>query len=623
MVDKHIGDLIMRAPYPLVGSYNNQRVSEIDAERTINCFEFIDTKGKEKRVLIGTPGLTNKQFRFEDEAGGFLSSFVFKKNMYHVIGGKTFKIDQDEVVTNINADWSTVNSDVAVDANTYQILWVNGNIGWIYDTDVNLAVQITDSNFPSSPVDMTVLDNFFVVIQGGTLNFRVSELDNGLVWGLLSDSFTVNTSSNIVTVASSLNYANLTPVTVSSSGSLPGGLSVNDTYFVARISNTTFRLATSKQDVVDILNGDTSKAVNITSTGSGTHTITNNGELQEGSVTTDAGTLVACQVLHRNLFFFTENYTEVWNNQGVGDNLPFRRINSLLIQYGCAARKSVTVGFDRLYFLSRQEDGLGAVMEIRGTQPVPISNLALDYQMAQWDADQSVDISDAVGDVLKVNGLIFYRLNFISANSTFVYNGTLSTFEQPLWHEEMMLDGSLHVISTHAYFNGLNYVGHRTKPILYLFDEDESTNDGEVIERTRIGQPIYPETGNRLQIDRFTVDLLQGERYSTITETDIFTEDSDSILAEDGDTLIIESVTDVLKSNHPVIYLSISKDGGQSYGYQISKPMGKTGERTFRTVWRKLGRTKRTQAFVPRIQFYENFKFVLLGAVWDYQELPE
>jgi hypothetical protein len=32
--------------YELVGSYNNQRLPNIDAERTINMFEYLDKKGK-------------------------------------------------------------------------------------------------------------------------------------------------------------------------------------------------------------------------------------------------------------------------------------------------------------------------------------------------------------------------------------------------------------------------------------------------------------------------------------------------------------------------------------------------------------------------------------------------
>jgi hypothetical protein len=51
--------------------------------------------------------------------------------------------------------------------------------------------------------------------------------------------------------------------------------------------------------------------------------------------------------------------------------------------------------------------------------------------------------------------------------------------------------------------------------------------------------------------------------------------------------------------------------------------MGKIGERTHRTVWRKLGTTPRGQGFVPKIEFFNEIPFVILGAAWDFDVLPE
>ncbi len=38
--------------YDIVGSYNNQRLSEIDAERTINMFEYVDPLGKKPELVV-------------------------------------------------------------------------------------------------------------------------------------------------------------------------------------------------------------------------------------------------------------------------------------------------------------------------------------------------------------------------------------------------------------------------------------------------------------------------------------------------------------------------------------------------------------------------------------------
>ncbi len=51
--------------------------------------------------------------------------------------------------------------------------------------------------------------------------------------------------------------------------------------------------------------------------------------------------------------------------------------------------------------------------------------------------------------------------------------------------------------------------------------------------------------------------------------------------------------------------------------------MGKLGERTFRTVWRKLGVIPRGQGFVPKIEFFQDIPFIILGAAWFFEVLPE
>jgi len=69
--------------------------------------------------------------------------------------------------------------------------------------------------------------------------------------------------------------------------------------------------------------------------------------------------------------------------------------------------------------------------------------------------------------------------------------------------------------------------------------------------------------------------------------------------------------------------LSFSKDGGQTYGNVLFGNMGKLGQLTYRTLWRKLGTTPRGQGFVPKIEFFADIPFIMLGAAWAYEVLPE
>jgi hypothetical protein len=627
--------------FDIVGSYNNQRISSIDAERSVNIFEYVDPLGKKPKSLINTSGLINQELLFPGASGGARGQFVFKNVEYIVFGNTIYGITTSNVVTVIGT-LSNTSGYVGIDANTFQIIFVDGSKGYIWDTISNTFAQITDPAFPQTPLDVCYLDGYFVVINGGTNQFELSSFNQGLVWGVdyvsvmssTGNAFlaTMGTSNLVLSTGTTLNYQVGTPIVFSGSGALPAttpSLVVGTTYYVKSVINsTTF--------TISLIDGGT--ALVFTSTGTAPIFVSNNGQLQQGQITSHPGTVVACRTLHRRIFFFSQNFTEVWENAGIGTNLPFRRNNSLLMEYGTVSVWSVSVSFDMLIFLSQTKDGLGSVMQVPGTQPIPISTRALDFQLSQYAATTifasnppQTQVSDCCGFLIKENGLIFYRMNFTAANHTFVYNVTLSNPESDatkLWHEEETLRGDRHLAQTHAYFNGNNYVGNYMSPILYQLDPNTYTNDGENIRRMRITKAIVPPGYQRIRIDRLQVDLLQGQMNlgAAVTE-DIF------LLTESGMIIDTESGLGILLNQSPLVYigtnapmylyLSISKDGGQTYGYKASAPLGNLGQRTFRTLFRKRGTTKRGQAFVCKFEFYDNALFVILGASWAYEILPE
>jgi hypothetical protein len=159
--------------------------------------------------------------------------------------------------------------------------------------------------------------------------------------------------------------------------------------------------------------------------------------------------------------------------------------------------------------------------------------------------------------------------------------------------------------------------------LFYIVDDSITTNDGEAIRRMRIGRQMTPNGYNRLRIDRWQLDLIQGQKdISVIEEVDLLTENLNPLLTEAEINIILEEGIDV-GGGRPIVYLSVSKDGGQTYGNVLFGKMGKIGERTFRTLWRKLGTTPRGQGFVPKIEFFADSTFIILGAAWAYETLPE
>lgn len=808
----------MRKDYDLVGSYDNQRTSTINAERTVNMFEYEDADGKRPKVLLSTAGLIDSDTNFGVEMNGSRATFVFEDAIYQVYGSSVFKTTgttgalTTSLIFELKDSGGNVTSTsgyVGVDANTFQVSFVDGHNGWVWDTNANVSQLITDQGFPSRPIDICFIDGFFIVANGGTNNFQMSEFNQGLVWsggtatftasaatdtltlnatnanfqtgvpvtlglGSGSSTFTASTATSLLTLVTSnaafqtgvpitfsqstgvatftadavtdiltlstnaskfqtgtalvfsttgtlpaplvagttyftimqgatadlpgrikvaTTYANAiagtainlttngTPTsTVNSTSSLPAPLTAGTTYYSIAVSASsstpgTIRVATSLVNAMastfiplttngspvntvlssgvlptpleagvtyyaiavsasptnpgtiklatSYSNAIMGGAIALTSDGSSLNTISVVGQLQLGSITSHPGNIVGCRTLHRRIFLFSENFTEVWENAGAGTNLPIRRTNSLLMEVGTPAVGSISVGFDRMFFLAQDKDGLAGVMEVTGSQALSVSNRALDFQLAQYAADPEAGVSDARGILIKENGIIFYRLNFTAANHTFVFNISMSTPESIKWHEEEVLNGDRHPAQTHAYFDGVNYYGSYSEPKFYIVSSATPTNDGEAIRRMRIGRQITPEGYNRLRVDRFQIDLLQGaDDVSTFVESDLLTEDEDEILTESGIDIILEQEI-AIGNGEPHVFLSISRDGGQTYGNELISPMGRLGERTFRTVWRKLGTTPRGQGFVPRIQFFNQIPFVILGAAWDFEVLPE
>jgi hypothetical protein len=615
--------------YDLIGSYDNQRVSSINAERSVNLFEYMDANGKKPKVLLPTAGLVDSEIDLSPETSGARQSFVFDNEIFNVYGKSVFRTtgSTDALSTTRIGEFTNLTGTdyVGIDANTFQVIFVDGEEGWIWDKNTQVFAKITDPSFPAKPIDVCYIDGFFIVANGETNTFQMSLLNQGLVWGAdfasgTGNAFTATSGASpnlVLSTGTTANYQVGTPIKFNGGGVLPTGtpaIVIGATYYVKTVINsTTFTISTTP-------NGT---AITFSTTGSGAIFVTNNGQLQLGAITSHPGTIVACKTLHRRIFFFSQNYTEVWENAGLGTTLPIRRNNSLLMEVGTPAVASVVVGFDRMFFLAQDRDGLAGVMGVGGTEATLLSNRALDFQLAQYAENPNMGVADARGVLIKENGLIFYRLNFTFANHTFVLNVSMSTPDMPRWHEEELLNGDRHPAQTHAYFDGVNYYGDYKRPLFYVVDDQSSTNNGEAIRRMRIGRQMTPEGYNRIRVDRFQVDLLQGAiGGANFIGIPLDLESGEEMLTESGIEIDIQDEQEV-PSTQPVVFLSISKDGAQSFGNLLQAKMGKIGERTYRTVWRKIGVTPRGQGFIPKIEFFHDIPFIILGAAWAFEVLPE
>lgn len=132
--------------YDIVGSYDNQRFAPLNAERTVNMYEYIDEQGKRPRSLLPTAGLSNAALNLGSQAGGARQSFVFKDAIYNVYGDGVYRTTGNLgsfVTTRLDDNGiGTFSGYVGIDANTFQVAFVDGVTGWIYDTLANEFTQI-------------------------------------------------------------------------------------------------------------------------------------------------------------------------------------------------------------------------------------------------------------------------------------------------------------------------------------------------------------------------------------------------------------------------------------------------------------------------------------------------
>lgn len=491
-----------RKSFPIVGSFNVERIPKIDDQQLINLYEVIDQNSKKGKFLAPTPGY-GLPVVIDDPKPSIRGTFVFKGFAYIVAGDSVYRVDSALGITPLSPPlFSTTTGPVRITSNEKQVIFTDGTTMLAYDVGT-ATLSLVNTGFIVA--DATSMDGYVVAIQKDSNKWHISSLNDVL---------------------------------------LPSPWAPLD-----------FALVLSAPTV-----------------------------------------LIGCQRFKRRLFLFGDSITEVWLDAGYAD-FPFRRDNNLLFEHGLGARGSLVEGFDRMFYLSKDEDGFSAIMMVTGTVPKPISNEAIELQIQDL-----TDPSDATAFVYRINGNIFYQINFTADNKTFVYNVTMGR-----WHTLEMLNGDRHTADTHMFFptnNGTrHFIGSYKDPNIYELSATISTNNGEDIKRSRVCSALYSPVYNNIRIDRFMVDLLQGVGTPN------------PAVNKTGNI-----VTSVEQTDDPHVFLSISRDGGVTYENFGSAAVGKLGMRRVRTFWTSLGIARE---HIIRIDFYMPLPYYVLGAAIDMEVFKE
>lgn len=173
----------MRADFDVVGSFSQERFTQLDCQRTLNLFQIMDPEGKKPKALYPTPG---RKLLLTLPAGDNVRRlFTFKGFYYAVCGQDIYRIDDANNTVKLTSSIPllTNTGHIGVDANqNNQIIFVDGTAGYLWDNNASTFTKITHANFPPFPSDVIFKDGRFIVNNRDTAGFYLSAINNGADW---------------------------------------------------------------------------------------------------------------------------------------------------------------------------------------------------------------------------------------------------------------------------------------------------------------------------------------------------------------------------------------------------------------------------------------------------------
>lgn len=248
------------------------------------------------------------------------------------------------------------------------------------------------------------------------------------------------------------------------------------------------------------------------------------------------------------LILFGDKTTEFWGDSGAVD-FPFARIGSAAIEWGLAARLTLTKFMDSLIFLRKNRLGQVQVCIQSGSSAQPVSNPEMDEIFSQY-----ATVSDATGFAYMLSGHPFYQINFPTANASWLYDG-----QSKAW-SKLISGGGRHRANMYQQFLNKAYVTDYETGKLYQFKEGIYTDDGASIVREFTSR--HQAIGNYTHLSQLWLEMEAGTGLST------------------G------------QASNPQVMMQISKDGGHEWGPEVWREFGAMGKYRARAVFNRLGRAR-------------------------------
>ena len=270
------------------------------------------------------------------------------------------------------------------------------------------------------------------------------------------------------------------------------------------------------------------------------------------------------------IFVIGNNTTESWYDVGY-TLFPYQR-DLNYIDYGVANAATVAFTENFVCWLSQNEKSGPAIVYSNGGPVTKISNDGIDFLLAQLKAP-----TDSFGFFFRQDGHVIYQISWPTDNLSLIYD-----FNTGRFFTITDINGNYHIAKKLVYFNDSYYFVSDVDGNLYQMTTQQLTYNGNEIPRIRVCKPIALPDRSRFVINSFSFPVEMGE--PTIPQN---------------------------------AYLSLSFDGGQSFGASKSYSFNPQGVAQNRLIWWQCGSGNEV---MPQFRWYGNSRFVAKnGEVMLYQ----
>lgn len=287
--------------------------------------------------------------------------------------------------------------------------------------------------------------------------------------------------------------------------------------------------------------------------------------------------------LHREVFLFKSNSTEVWVDVG-STPFAFQRLDGVYIEHGCQAPYSVCKADDTICWLGQNEQGGKSMYKLKGYAADPISTDAISFALSDYPT-----VSDCISYSYRQEGHTFVVFQFPSADATWVYDMSESEMlGMPVWHQRASFSNGQfhrHWSNSYAFFNNRHLIGDFQTGNIYSYDLNTLTDNGTQRKWLR----SWPATeGEREATQRFNALRIDMESGITLPS-----------------------------GTNPQMMLQWSDDGGHNWSDELFQSVGKTGITAPYTRFKRLGSTRRNTGYdrIFQLSSTDQFKVALIGAL--------